>query len=379
LPRDFNIDLKPFVISAATPLRKSSAHIISIDDVGEDVVARWEALRKNNTIYQSPFFSIEFTRAVAQVREDVRVAVFEEGDQIVGLFPFQRLNRRTIVPVGGAYNDLHGLLGRVGPDDDFVCLLPSLDAEAFRFHAIVDNPSASIARHRYGRIKAYLADLKAHPEGYVRFLEKTRQTIFKQRKKSRKLEKDFGPLRLEFDCRDHAVLDQIIKMKRKQYQRTFIFDLLSIPWAQQMLHGLLDRNDQSARGLLSVLYAGDTLLAGHFGMIEDRMMHYWFPVYDFDHQQNSPGTALFLAIAEEATRRGIEKIDFGYGEQPYKVKLTDTITELPYGSVDRSRLNWLGHRCSTWLHDCRSRMPFKEMIKPIIRKLVPNLDGGQYQ
>lgn len=367
------------MISAVFPPKQTSCRIIRPNEIDPGLAASWNALRTTDPIYQSPFFSVCFAQAVAEVRDDARVAIFEHGNNVAGVFPFQRMNKQLIAPVGGAYNDLHGLLGSLGEEGSFAKLLPKLGVEAYRFHAMVDNPSASIAKCTYGTTKAFLADLGAHPEGYVKFLETTRQTIFKQRKKSRKIAKDLGPLRLEFDCRDPEVLDRVIEMKRSQYQRTYIFDLLSVPWARRMLHVLLEKNDRPCRGLLSVLYAGDTLVAGHYGMLEGSMMHYWFPVYDHAHHQNSPGTALFLAIAEEATRAGITKIDFGYGEQPYKVKLTDTITELPFGSVDRSSVRWWGHRCSTWLNDYRSRIPFKETLKPIIRRLMPNLDGGQYQ
>ncbi len=353
--------------------------IIRPSEIDVGLAAAWSSLRAGNDIYRSPFFSVCFAQAVAEVREDARIAVFENGNETLGVLPFQSLSKRIIVPLGGAYNDLHGLMGNLGGANEFVELLPQLGFDAFRFHAMVENPSATTANCNYGTTKAFLADLGAHPEGYVKFLETTRQTIFKQRKKSRKIAKDLGPLRLEFDCRDPQVLDRVIEMKRAQYQRTYIFDLLSVPWARRMLHALLEKHDRPCRGILSVLYAGDTLVAGHYGMIEGSMMHYWFPVYDHEHHQNSPGTALFLAIAEEATRAGITKIDFGYGEQPYKVKLTDTITELPFGSADRSVVRWLGHRCSTWLNDCRSNLPFKESLKPFIRRLLPNLDGSQYR
>lgn len=354
-------------------------NIVRPFEVDGGLVQRWNAWRKLTPIFQSPFFSVDFAHAVGEVRPDARIAIFENATEPTGILSFQKFDRRTIVPLGGSYNDLHGLLGHVESNEDFITLVRSLSADSYRFHAMVDNRTASIDRHLFGFTKSFLADLSAHPNGYVAFLETTRQTIFKQRKKTRKMIKDLGPLRLEFDCRDPQVLQQVIDLKRAQYQRTHIFDLLSVPWAQKLLNILHERTETACRGLLSVLYAGDTLVAGHYGMIEGSMMHYWFPVYDFQFQQYSPGTALFLAIADEATKLGIKKIDFGYGEQPYKIKLTDTISELPYGRVDCSTVRWWGHRCATWLNDCRSSLPFKECLKPIVRRIYPNLDGSHYR
>jgi CelD/BcsL family acetyltransferase involved in cellulose biosynthesis len=356
----------------------SRCEILRPSELDAGLAEKWHEWRRVADVYQSPFFSMEFAQAVGEVRSDARVAIFGNPRQPTGLLPFQLFNRRTIVPIGGSYNDLHGVIGHVEGNNDFSTLLRSLNTDRFRFHAMVDNTTASIGKHSYGSTSGFLADLSAHPNGYVAFLETTRQTICKQRKKTRKMIKDLGPLRLEFDCRDSKVLDRVIDLKRAQYRRTHIFDLLSVPWAQQLIRVLHERHEGTCRGLLSVLYAGDSLVAGHYGLIEGSMMHYWFPVYDYRYHQYSPGTALFLSIAEEAARFGVKKIDFGYGEQPYKVKVTDTVYELPFGCVDRSTVRWWSHRCANWLNDCRSSLPYKETLKPFVRRLFPNLDSAQY-
>lgn len=348
-------------------------------EICADLAASWEKLRQADTVYRSPFFSPDFARAVGAVREDARIGVFERDGRCVGILPFQSLNRSTLAPIGGAYNDLHGILGDLGAPTCFASLVNELGGSSFRFHSIVDNASASVQRFVFGTTEAFLANLRIHPESYVTFLENTRETIYKQRKKSRKMVKDLGPIRLEYDCHDHQVLDKVIELKRTQYQRTYIFDLLSVPWAKRLLHTLLERREEKCRGILSVLYAGDRLIAGHYGMVEDQMLHYWFPVYDFQYHQYSPGTALFLEISREAEKAGIEKIDFGYGAQPYKQKLTDTVSKVLFGRVDSSPIRWWRDRCSTWINDRRSSLPFKKSMKPLIRRLLPNLDRSQYQ
>jgi CelD/BcsL family acetyltransferase involved in cellulose biosynthesis len=339
--------------------------------------SQWKDFRAANSVYASPFFSLEFAEAASEIRPDAKVAILENEDGIVGFLPYQGGRNKTIVPIGGAYNDLHGILGRAETRVDFRDVIQAIGPVSFRFHALADLVSP-IQPYTFGTTRTFLADLASHPEGYVQFLEHSRKTVFKQRKKTRKMIKDLGPVRLEFDCRDPKVLDQVIQLKRDQYRRTYIFDLLSVAWARGLLHAMHARSDGGCRGLLSVLYAGDTLVAGHYGMLEGPMMHYWFPVYDEEYHQYSPGTALFLEVAQAATEAGVRKIDFGYGEQPYKVKLTDTIGELPFGRVDISRMRWWRCRCQTWLAQSRSSLPFKDQIKPWIRRLVPNLDGTQY-
>ncbi len=191
--------------------------------------------------------------------------------------------------------------------------------------------------------------------------------------------KDLGPLRLEFDCKDEAVRQKILDLKRSQYRRTNIFDLLSVDWVHRVFNSLFVEQNGKCKGLTSVLYAGDTLVAGHVGLLEGDLLHYWFPVYDPAYHVYSPGTALFLEISKACEARGIKQVDFGYGEQPYKVKLTDTTSEVSYGRFDVARTRWHIKRCAYHLAMKRKQLPFREVIKLILRKLSPNFGAKRYQ
>src|SRR5687768_15385075 len=60
---------------------------------------RWRALQRENPGLQSPYFRPEFTQAVARVRDDVEVAVFEDQGKAVGFLPFQRCQLNMGKPV----------------------------------------------------------------------------------------------------------------------------------------------------------------------------------------------------------------------------------------------------------------------------------------
>src|SRR5436190_15608567 len=72
---------------------------------------RWSELQRENRGLQSPYFRPEFTQAVARVRSDVEVAVFQAHDQVVGFLPFQRGPLNMGKPVGGKLCDFHGCIG----------------------------------------------------------------------------------------------------------------------------------------------------------------------------------------------------------------------------------------------------------------------------
>jgi CelD/BcsL family acetyltransferase involved in cellulose biosynthesis len=352
--------------------------VIPASELSGDLATHWEALRSRCKDFVTPFFSSRFTKVVGALRPDAKIAVLRRNQKIVGFLPFEYSGRNTIAPIGKAFNDVHGLLCDSRDPIDYCDVLQLLKVKSYRFHALA-GPGVGAAEFAFGTTPSFLADLESHPEGYVHYLEKNRDTIFKQRRKTAKMIRDLGPLRLEIDSRSEMALEKMIQLKRDQYQRTFIFDLLSVPWSRQMLRTLWESDSENCRGLLSVLYAGDKLVAAHYGMLEGKILHYWFPVYDPAYHQYSPGTAIFLEIARQADTLGIKKIDLGYGAQPYKYKFVDTITEMPFGCVSNCKLTLLRERAKVLWTAGIKRVPGKPLLKKIVRSLWPQLGQDSYQ
>ena len=71
----------------------------------------------------NPFLSPGFTLAVARVRADTRVAVLEDGADIVGFFPFAHTRLRIARPVAPGVSDRQGIVSFPGLDPDPVELL----------------------------------------------------------------------------------------------------------------------------------------------------------------------------------------------------------------------------------------------------------------
>ncbi len=352
--------------------------VVPASELTSSMAVNWELIRARNDAFASPFFSSRFSRVVGNSRPNAKIAVLHHAGELAGFLPFEFANRSTIEPIGKAFNDAHGLICNPGQSIDVCEVIQRLGVKSYRFHALAGHDE-QVTPHILGYSPSFLANLEAHPEGYVEFLESTRATILKQRRKTKKMVRELGPLRLELDCRDGDALDRLIDLKRAQYQRSFIFDILSVPWAQQMLRTLWAENMESCRGLLSVLYAGDTLVAAHYGMIEHDLLHYWFPVYDEAYHQYSPGTAMFLEIAKLSQSLGIKKIDMGYGEQSYKHKFVDTITQMPFGYVSTCKWSRMRERSKLFLASNSKRLPGKTIIKKVVRGLWPTIGNRSYQ
>jgi CelD/BcsL family acetyltransferase involved in cellulose biosynthesis len=86
--------------------------------------------------------------------------------------------------------------------------------------------------------------------------------------------------------------------------------------------------------MLSLLYAGERLLASHFGIRGRTVWHYWFPTYDPLMARYSPGLILLLKMAEHAPSLGVCTIDLGKGMSLYKERLMNTSVSLAHGSVE---------------------------------------------
>jgi CelD/BcsL family acetyltransferase involved in cellulose biosynthesis len=134
------------------------------------------------------------------------------------------------------------------------------------------------------------------------------------RRKRRRLEERFGPLRFRWDDRRPAVLDTALAWKSAQYARTGVRDGTAIPQNVAMLREL------SRSGLLiaSSLIAGERLIAVHLGVHWRRRFFSWVPAYDREVLVLSPGRLLLEHLLVESHARDDAEFDFLLGDEPYK-------------------------------------------------------------
>jgi CelD/BcsL family acetyltransferase involved in cellulose biosynthesis len=355
----------------------TSTRVLPIADVDENLQTQWESLRAASRVYRSPFFSFAFLRAVSEVGLKVEAAVQTAENELVIALPFARHAGRLAMPAGLGINDAHGFLKRGNYQSNPTEFLSASGLQSFRFHAappeLFETQQYAVGSHR-----SFLADLRVDPRGYEHYLRHNSDTIDRQGQKTRRLIRKSGPLRLDFDCRDPRMIDYLIKLKGEQYQRTHTYDILAVDWIRRLLHRLHADKDSLVRGIVSVLYAGDQVVALHYGLVERDWLHYWFPVYDAQYSYGSPGTVLFVEIAKQAEEHGFTAIDMGYGEQPYKHKLTNVITEMSYGLIDCSPLRRAIYRTQLAWNKRIKQLWLKELVKPIVRKAIPKLGAKRY-
>jgi hypothetical protein len=186
------------------------------------------------------------------------------------------------------------------------------------------------------------------------------------RRRSRRLEREVGPLRMLADDPRPDVLEQCFRWKSRQYVESGYPDAFAVG-----AHATLFR-ELAKRGLLKVssLSAGDRLLAVHAGMLHDRRFYYWVPAFDGELRAYSPGRLLLDEMLKASLARGDGEFDFLIGDEPYKWHYaTHARPVTPLGVAPwPQRLRGSMRR---FAHSLRRRYPALDDLERRLRRLPP--------
>jgi CelD/BcsL family acetyltransferase involved in cellulose biosynthesis len=318
----------------------------------EHLVA-WDAFQRADAALDSPFFRPEFMRAVAAVRDDVEVAVMEEGGEPAAFFPFQRGRWQIARPVGGPMSDFHGVVARPGLAWDAGELVRGCGLTAWDFNHL---PAAQepFAAYQLAASESPYMDLSGGFEGYQAGRRRAgSQKVTQTLRKARKLEREVGPLRFEAHTTDPRAFAALLEWKVAQYHDTAATNVFSFPWTVRLLEHILGTSREAFAGMLSALYVGDRPAAVHCGMRCGSILHYWFPAYDTELSKYSPGLVLLIEMARAADALGVRRIDLGRGASEYKSSLMSGAIPLAEGTVAVSspvralRVGW--QRTRAWV------------------------------
>jgi CelD/BcsL family acetyltransferase involved in cellulose biosynthesis len=298
--------------------------------------SRWRDIVEANATLRSPYFAPEFTQAVAAVSPDVLVCALEDDEGVAGFFPFERGRFASGRPVGSPLNDYQGAIADEHVHWKPADLLKACNLSVWEFdHLLVtQRPFA-----RFHRTIAASPGIDVS-QGFAAYRAERREwgssRIAQLQRKARKFEREVGPLRFEPHVQDAATLRTVIEWKSAQCRRTGTFDFFAeLPWTRDLVGLLLEQQSTRFAGVLSALYAGDELVAAHFGMRSASVLHWWFPVYNHAFSSYSPGAVLLLRVLEHACKQGLPYVDLGKGDDPYKSSFANHSIALAQGYVTR--------------------------------------------
>ena len=170
----------------------------------------------------------------------------------------------------------------------------------------------------------------AYEEGRKAFAKSAFRAI---RVRAEKAEKQHGPIKHVFEDRSADALKQLVAWKAEQYRATGQIDVLSVGWVKGLVADLLSASDGAVKAQLSSLWFGDRLAAAHLGLRTGTAMHYWFPGYDPEFAELSPGNILLHRMAKAAAEEGVRAIHLGPGDYRYKLEFANASLPLAEGVI----------------------------------------------
>jgi len=282
-------------------------------ELGPGETALWRSMQRQTRSLANPFLSPEFAIAVDNFRSSARVAVLADGPEIVGFFPFERRRFGVGVPIGAGLNDCQGLIHAPAVEWDPQELLRACKLAVWQFGSLVEG-QCGFERYTVTVASAPVIDLT---DGFTGYREKlaVRSPDFCRdiARKTRKLERDAGELHSVVDSRDIKGLRELLRWKSDQYHRNGWINVFDRPWIVDLVDYFFSTHTDSFGGLLSILFAGETPVAAHFGLRSDHVLAHWFPAYDIRFRKCSPGLIQFMHMAEELAAVGVDGIDLGQG------------------------------------------------------------------
>lgn len=279
--------------------------------------ALWRGFAAAQPAFASPLLGPDFARAVGAVREDARVAVIRRGGEIVGYFPFHQRFAGMARAIGAPLSDYHAIVSRPGATLDAAAVLRAAGISAFRYTGLVD-PSGAFGGEGEART-AHVIALEGPAEAYLEAVRAASPKKIKNyRRLDNKLEREVGAVRLVAPDASRAAFDQLITWKREQLQRTGMHDFLRPDWTSRLLSDLFEMQDGDFQGLMVSLYAGDQLVAGHFGVRLGGVYHPWIASTDPAFAAWSPGQIFFLRAIAAMPAIGLTHYDLGPSHDHYK-------------------------------------------------------------
>jgi CelD/BcsL family acetyltransferase involved in cellulose biosynthesis len=294
----------------------------------------WSDLQKDDPALHNPFFRPEFTQAVASVRDGVRVALLKNSGGIVGFFPFQLEKRKRGRPVGWPMSDFQGIIAKRDSLQEAKDLILQTELKSWHFDHLVASQQAFQAYHMRLEPSPFL-DLRDGFEAYKKARRLSGSSLISHvERKSRKMIKEQGPLRLVFDSSSAGVFSSLLRWKRLQLNKRNLPDIYQIPWIQSLLESALSFRNKTFAGRLTALYAGDALVSVHFGLQSGDNLSSWVPTINPAYERYSPGLLIHYELARAAAERGIKRIDLGRGLNQLKLRMMSGAVSVAVGAVE---------------------------------------------
>jgi len=298
-------------------LDSMQVHVIRPSELDQTQIAAWHSMQLATPSLANPFLSPELAVVVENFRPGTQVAVLTEGHSIIGFFPFERRRFGVGVPICGWLSPCQGVVHALGARWDPRELLRGCRLSSWQFDNLVVGQQ-SFQPYHAATAPSPVIDLADGFSAYCEKLHAKSPHLYRELgRKTRKLGREVGEVRLVADSGDAEMLRTFMEWKSDQYRRNDHVDRFERPWIAGLLDALLTTKSQHLTGLLSVLYAGDQPVAAQFGLRAGHLLVGWFIAYDNRFGKYSPGLIQIMQMTEALAASGVTAIHMGKGAKSY--------------------------------------------------------------
>ena len=277
--------------------------------------AAWSAIQRADPAFRSPLLSPHFARAVGKVRDDARVAMVSREGERVAFFGFHQRPGGFGRPLGAPFSDYHGVVSTADTGLKPGQIIALAGLKAFRHNGLIDPHGLFPATE--SPVEAFAIELTQSPDDYLEAVRAASPKKFKNWRRLAHRLAEVGPLTIRAD-ESQAAFDAVMEWKSAQFLRTGVQDVLRPQWATDLMQSLFETRNGPMTGLLLSLYAGDTLVGGHFGVREGGVYHPWIASMSPEMAAFSPGQTFIDQAIRAMPELGLEVYDLGCGHDHYK-------------------------------------------------------------
>ena len=300
-------------------------------ELGAGEVKQWREFQDSYPAGVHPNYSVTFVRAACRADENGRVAVVEDSSGIRAFIPYTKGGDGVATTLGGGQTGVDGVISSNEPID-LRQVVRGARLRGWRFsHAPAGQAAVDPYRYQgnYHSGDVHIIDLRNDYDGYL-------QSLPKRSKRRRALGREVGEVSFEWNSGDPAIRDLLLKWKSAQFE--YVREWLSDPLSRTMVEELATSTDEDCSGVTSVLYAGSEPVAISLDLQAGHILAGWIIGYDPEYARYSPGALMQVAQIEESRRRGVEIIDFGYGDTAQKREFGNASYRVSGGAVWASRV-----------------------------------------
>lgn len=333
--------------------------VVRPDELSSDDRQAWSRLQDARPDLASPFLSPQWARAVERAGgpEDVRVCLIEDREGLKGVFA-ARCGILTALPVGAPLNDRQAVVAAEPLDLPPGALLQALRVHRYDF-SHMGGGDPVFGGHAQGVQDSYLVDVSG---GWAAFEQNRREAgtdVLKDTaKKSRKIERELGPVTFTALSRSRADFERLADWKQAHSFRTRQTDVLASPWVGRLLDELFESRDPDFGGALFTLHIGDRLAAGQFNLRGRSELHSWFIAHDPEFERFSPGLVLMQEMlrwmAEESP---VKRLELGPVSYRFKDRIANAPHPIAYGYAGLDSPVTLIRAAQYGLRKAAERMP----------------------